>query len=176
MFDSIPNWIASPTAVQKMGEKAFAVSPVGAGPFMVVSDTLSNELVLKKNPTYWQTGRPYLDQLTFKSVGSDEAAYEAMLADEGQVYEDMSTPQLFNRRPRAHFEVENKLGTSPYDLQLNTAVAAVQQPQGAAGHLRGDQLRADPAAHVRQPVPGRPGLHRARRHLLRADGARLPGL
>ena len=41
MFDSTPNWMASPTAVQKMGEKAFAVNPVGAGPFEVVSDTRS---------------------------------------------------------------------------------------------------------------------------------------
>ena len=39
IFDSTADWIASPTAVQKMGEKAFAAKPVGAGPFMVVSDT-----------------------------------------------------------------------------------------------------------------------------------------
>src|SRR6202034_1415936 len=50
IFDSTADWIASPTAEQKMGEKAFAVKPVGAGPFEVVSDTLSSVLVLKKNP------------------------------------------------------------------------------------------------------------------------------
>src|SRR2546429_4215575 len=97
IFDSTADWIASPTAVQKMGEKAFAVKPVGAGPFIVVSDTLSSQLVLKKNPGYWQQGRPYLDSLTFKTVGSDEAAYEAMLAGQGQVYEDMSTPSLLKQ-------------------------------------------------------------------------------
>ncbi len=31
-FDSTPNWIASPTALKKMGEKQFALKPVGAGP------------------------------------------------------------------------------------------------------------------------------------------------
>ena len=61
IFDSTADWIASPTAVQKMGEKAFAAKPVGAGPFIVVSDTYSSELVLKKNPDYWEKGRPYLD-------------------------------------------------------------------------------------------------------------------
>jgi len=30
--------------------------------------------VLKKNPTYFKKGRPFLDQLTFKSIGGDEAA------------------------------------------------------------------------------------------------------
>ena len=54
----------------------------------------------------------------------------------------------------------------------STRGAAVQQRQGPGGHLRGDQLRADPAAHLRQRVPDRPGVHRARRDLLRAD---VPG-
>ena len=132
MFDSIPNWIASPTAYQKMGEKRFAQFPVGAGPFIVVSDIYSNQLVLKRNPDYWQTVNgvhlPYLDSLTFKSVGSDEAAYEAMLAGQGQVYTDMSTPALLKQSAQ-HFDVLNQLGTSPYDLQLNTAVPPFNNPK-----------------------------------------------
>ncbi len=121
-IDSTANWIASPTALAKMGEKQFALKPVGAGPFEVVSDTLSSVLVLKRNPHYWQAGHPYLNQLTFKSVGGDEAAYEAMLAGEGQVYENMSTPALL-KQAKQHFTVVNQLSTSPYDLQLNTAIA-----------------------------------------------------
>jgi peptide/nickel transport system substrate-binding protein len=89
---------------------------------MVVSDTYSSELVLKKNPGYWEKGKPYLDSLTFKTVGSDEAAYEAMLAGQGQVYEDMSTPSLLKLAGQK-FNVENQLSTSPYDLQLNTKSA-----------------------------------------------------
>jgi peptide/nickel transport system substrate-binding protein len=119
IFDSTADWIASPTAVQKMGEKAFAVKPVGAGPFEVASDTLSSELVLKRNPGYWQRGRPYLDTLIFKSVGGDEAAYEAMLANEGQVYEGMSTPALIKQAAQ-RFNVENQAPSTVYDLQLNT--------------------------------------------------------
>ena len=78
-------------------------------------------MVLKKNPHYWKTGHPYLNQLTFKSVSSDEAAYEAMLAGEGQVYEDMSTPALLKQAAQ-HFHVQNELSTSPYDLQFNTKI------------------------------------------------------
>ena len=120
LFDSIANWIDSPTALQKEGA-SFGQNPVGAGPFTVVSNTPNDELVVKKNPNYWQAGHPYLDEITFKTVGSDEAAYEALLANQGQVYEDMSTTQLINESA-SHFEVENNLGTSPYDLQLNTSV------------------------------------------------------
>jgi len=130
MFDSIPNWIISKTSFEKMGEKAFAQLPVGAGPFIMVSDSYSNQIVMKKNPTYWQAsqGLPYLDNLTFKSVSGDEAAYEAMLAGEGQVYVDMSTPQLLTQSAQ-HFDVLNQLGTSPYDLQLNTAVPPFNNPK-----------------------------------------------
>ncbi len=128
IFDSTADWIASPTAVQKMGEKAFAVKPVGAGPFEVVSDTLSSTLVLKKNPTYWQKGRPYLNSLTFKSVSGDEAAYEAMLAGEGQVYEGMSTPSLI-AEARSHFDVLNESPSTVYDLQLNTLIAPFNNPK-----------------------------------------------
>ncbi|MDR0344057.1 MAG: ABC transporter substrate-binding protein [Nocardiopsaceae bacterium] len=120
-IDSTADWIASPTAVKKLGEKQFRLHPVGAGPFMVASNTPNSVLVLKRNPHYWQPGRPYLDKLTFKSVGSDEAAYEAMLAGEGQVYEDMSTPDLLKQAAQ-HFHVQNQLSTSPYDLQFNTAI------------------------------------------------------
>ena len=127
LFDSIPNWIASPTALQKEGA-SFGSNPVGAGPFVVASNTPNNELIVKKNPNYWQAGHPLLDQITFKTVGSDEAAYEAMLAGEGQVYEDMSTTQLINESA-SHFTVDNNLGTSPYDLQLNTAVPPFNNPK-----------------------------------------------
>jgi peptide/nickel transport system substrate-binding protein len=118
--DDVFNWIASPTAIQKMGPTAFAAKPVGAGPFTVVSDTPDSELVLKANPHYWQKGLPYLKTLTFKSVASDEAAYEAMLANSGQAYEGMSTPSLVPSF-KSHFTTTAEPSTSPYDIQLNTA-------------------------------------------------------
>ncbi|HEX8007237.1 MAG TPA: ABC transporter substrate-binding protein [Trebonia sp.] len=127
LFDSIPNWIASPTALQKEGA-SFGQNPVGAGPFEVATNVPNTELVVKKNPGYWQTGRPYLGQITFKTVGSDEAAYEALQANQGQVYENMSTTSLINAS-ESHFEVDNNLGTSPYDLQLNTAVPPFNNPK-----------------------------------------------
>jgi peptide/nickel transport system substrate-binding protein len=121
LIDSNANWIASPTALQKLGEQKFKITPVGAGPFSVVSDTLSSQLVLKKNPNYWQAGHPLLNQLTFKSIGGDEAAYEAMLAGQAQAYEDMSTPAIVKQAGQ-HFTATQQLSTSPYDLQLNTKI------------------------------------------------------
>jgi peptide/nickel transport system substrate-binding protein len=121
--DSNANWTASPTALKKMGEKAFRVKPVGAGPFKVVSNKLSSELVLERNPTYFKQGRPFLDKLTFKSVGGDQAAYQALLAGQAQAYEGMSTPQLVQQASKnGKLKVTQQLSTSPYFMQLNTTI------------------------------------------------------
>jgi peptide/nickel transport system substrate-binding protein len=121
--DSNANWTASPTALKKMGEKAFRVKPVGAGPFKVVSNKLSSELVLERSPSYFKQGRPFLDKLTFKSVGGDQAAYQALLAGQAQAYEGMSTPQLVQQASKnGKLKVTQQLSTSPYFMQLNTTI------------------------------------------------------
>ena len=120
--DDIFDWIASPTAVAKMGEAAFALKPVGAGPFTVVTDSPSSELVLKANPHYWQKGLPYLKTLTFKPVLDDETALKDLQSGAGGAYEGMSTPSLAPAF-KAHFTTTVEPSTSPYDIQLNTKIA-----------------------------------------------------
>ncbi len=60
---------------------------------------------------------------------SDEAAYEALLAGQGQVYENMSTSQLLDQSTAHGFQVLTQLGTSPYDLQLNTSIPPFNNPK-----------------------------------------------
>lgn len=119
---SIFNWIVAPKALATEGPTKFAIAPVGAGPFEVVSNTPSSVLVLKKNPNYWQKGLPYLNKLTFKSVANTESAYEAMLAGTGTAYEDVSSPTLAKEFGK-HFTLTSEPSTSPYDIQLNTSIA-----------------------------------------------------
>jgi peptide/nickel transport system substrate-binding protein len=129
LYDTIATWIVSPTALQKAGsDQAFGKHPVGAGPFTVVSMSPGNVLEVKKNPTYWDTGKPYLDQITFKTVGGDQAALEAMLAGEAQVYGGLGETALI-KQAQQHFQVLDMPGTSPYDLQLNTAIPPFNDPK-----------------------------------------------
>ena len=118
-INAAPNWIASPTAVKKMGAQAFKLKPVGAGPFEVVSDTISSKLALKRFSGYWQKGHPYLDKLTFQSIGSDESAYEAMQSNQAQAYEELWTPQLM-KQAGSKFTVVQQPSTQPTGVQLNT--------------------------------------------------------
>lgn len=53
-------------------ETAFFKNPIGTGPFTVSGFTPdAPSLTLKKNPNYWQSGKPYLDAVTFTFVDDD---------------------------------------------------------------------------------------------------------
>jgi peptide/nickel transport system substrate-binding protein len=53
-------------------EKDFFNNPVGTGPFTVSGFTPdASSLTLKRNPTYWRAGRPYLDSVEFLYVDND---------------------------------------------------------------------------------------------------------
>jgi peptide/nickel transport system substrate-binding protein len=116
-------WMVSPTALKNMGEQRFSAAPVGAGPFEVVSDTLSTKLVLKKNPNYWEKGHPYLNGLTITTVSSDEAALEDLQAHDGQAYMGMGTPQLVKSYKSAGFKVTADPGSAVGDIELEDGLA-----------------------------------------------------
>jgi peptide/nickel transport system substrate-binding protein len=128
LMNAIPgsniNWIASPSALEKMGEDQFKITPVGAGPFRVVSNQLSSKLVLERNPLYWQENRPYLDRLVFQSISSEQTAYQALLAGDAHAYEGMASTQLIKQaESNERITVTRQPATSPYVVQLNTTAA-----------------------------------------------------
>jgi peptide/nickel transport system substrate-binding protein len=92
-----PNWTVSPTALQREGETGFAQRPIGAGSFEVVTNIPSTKLVLRRFSGYWQRPRPYLDNLTFLSTGSDQSDYSALVTGEAQIAELVTTTQVVKK-------------------------------------------------------------------------------
>jgi peptide/nickel transport system substrate-binding protein len=60
--------IVSKKAHMEMGNNKYARNPIGTGPFMLESWTPGAEVVLTRNPQYWQRGRPYLDKLVYRVI------------------------------------------------------------------------------------------------------------
>jgi peptide/nickel transport system substrate-binding protein len=115
------NHIASPTAVQKMGAKQFQKTPVGAGPFEVETNLVDHQLTLKKNPGYFQKGRPYLDKLEFTTVSDDQTAMESLQSGTGQAAQ-ITTPQLIEEaKGNSKFTTLVTKGATPTLIQLNTS-------------------------------------------------------
>ena len=52
-------------------KKDFYQHPIGTGPFMWDQWSKGGELRLKRNPSYWQKGKPYLDAVSWNNVPDD---------------------------------------------------------------------------------------------------------
>lgn len=61
----LPNNLRGATAAQ------FFEHPIGTGPFILESWTKGQKLQMKRNPHYWQNGKPYLDSVTLLTVPDD---------------------------------------------------------------------------------------------------------
>ncbi|HET9975136.1 MAG TPA: hypothetical protein VFQ68_43375 [Streptosporangiaceae bacterium] len=72
--------------------------------------------------------------------------------------DDAKTITLTLRHPAEAGRAEVQRGEPALHVPLRPPaeyqVRAVQRQAGAAGHRRGDQLRAHPPARLQQPVPG----------------------
>ncbi len=67
--------------VEKRGD-AFGTDPVGLGPFKFLRWVKGSEIVLVKNPDYYEKGRPYLDKVVYKVMPEGAARDAAFRAKE----------------------------------------------------------------------------------------------
>lgn len=65
----------------------FFAHPIGTGPFKVQSWQKGRQLVLVRNPYYWQAGKPYLSQVTFTDVPNDNTRTLELQSGQAQVDE-----------------------------------------------------------------------------------------
>jgi len=70
--------------------KKFYTHPIGTGPFMWDKRVVGQSVSLKRNPVYWQKGKPYLDGVTWTFV-TDENTRELQLRG-GQIQIDEFPP------------------------------------------------------------------------------------
>ena len=84
----IPNNYGGETA------KQFYTHPIGTGPFMWGHWTHGAEIAAQANPHYWQKGKPYLDQVTFKTVADTNTRAAAAAGRPGA---DRRVPRLADR-------------------------------------------------------------------------------
>ncbi|MGI3780229.1 MAG: ABC transporter substrate-binding protein [Janthinobacterium lividum] len=66
----------------------FYKAPIGTGPFVWDHWDKGTELELKKNPTYWDTGKPSIDSVTWKVVPDDNARNLQIQGGQAQINEN----------------------------------------------------------------------------------------
>jgi peptide/nickel transport system substrate-binding protein len=84
-------YIGSPKAIQSEGA-GFASAPVGAGPFVLKSWTRDSQMVMTRNPYYWNSPRPYLDQVITKIIPDSSQRNNTFKTAGGAVLNVITTP------------------------------------------------------------------------------------
>jgi ABC-type transport system substrate-binding protein len=54
-------------------ESQSSTKPIGTGPFSLVSWEPNDHMTAARNPHYWRSGLPYLDQVTYKPISEDQS-------------------------------------------------------------------------------------------------------
>jgi peptide/nickel transport system substrate-binding protein len=88
--------LAVPTAsiYPQAAENGLATKPVGSGPFMLKSFTRGQRTVLVRNPYYWRTGLPYLDEVDLTYVPDDTTRMLQVRSGQAQLAESVPFSQI----------------------------------------------------------------------------------
>lgn len=84
-----PTALAKPTTPENAGKDHL----VGTGPFMFDSWSLNQYIRMKKNPNYWQPGKPYLDQIEIRNMPDYTTSVMAFKAGEVDMVESIDPAQ-----------------------------------------------------------------------------------
>jgi peptide/nickel transport system substrate-binding protein len=60
------------------GWEKFMLKPVGSGPFIMQEWVKGDHMLLVRNPNYWETGKPVLDEILIKTIPDDNARILAL--------------------------------------------------------------------------------------------------
>ncbi len=84
-----PTALAKPTTPENAGKDHL----VGTGPFLFDSWALDQYIRMKKNPNYWQEGKPYLDEIEIRNIPDYTISVMAFKAGEVDMVESIDPAQ-----------------------------------------------------------------------------------
>lgn len=114
--------IVSPAAVKKWGA-SFGQHPVGTGPFSFVQYVPGAQMVVKKNPHYWQAGKPYLSQITFKYFTDQQTEDNALKAHQADLELNVPASDVAALKTVSGLDVVSHASLSTDGCYVNTGRA-----------------------------------------------------
>ena len=101
LFDS---FVQQNTVIVQDGAKDFS-KPVGTGPFMFDSFSVGERSLCKRNPNYWEEGKPYVDEWEDISIDDNAARLNALLAGEIDMMSQLPFAQAKDQQQRGEIQV-----------------------------------------------------------------------
>jgi len=88
-----PAFIVPKNLVETQGA-AFYKNPVGTGPFMVKEFAAGSHVTFVKNPNYWESGKPYLDEVRFNFATDSNSRLLALQGGQAQIADGVLFSQI----------------------------------------------------------------------------------
>lgn len=119
--------IYSKANFEKYGAQA-GEHPLGTGAFMLEKWDKGSQVVLSKNPSYWQAGKPYLDKVVFTVVGDDNARVLQVQSGASDIIDFVPANQVEPLKA-AGAQIARVDGTSVGWMTLNEAKKPLDDPK-----------------------------------------------
>ncbi len=110
----------SPSFAQKVGDDGLKTQQSGVGPFILTSFVPNEGLRLKKNPTYWQKGLPYLDEIYIRVVNDINTRATMLAAGDADVGLHLSSPDFQRFSQAQGVRVLEGPGSQQHYIVMNT--------------------------------------------------------
>jgi peptide/nickel transport system substrate-binding protein len=112
--------MVSKAAVEKLGIE-FERKPVGTGPFVVQEWTAKSQVVMKRNESYWDQGKPYLDGVVYKIIPDETVRLTNLKTGDVDLLEQIPPKDVKSVKDGGEFTVVEAVGQGFDYLDLNTA-------------------------------------------------------
>jgi peptide/nickel transport system substrate-binding protein len=116
-------------AVSKGGTN-FSLAPTGAGsgPFEFVEWKRNDHLTLKKNPSYWRSGLPYLDGVTYKAIPDVNAILAALKTGDIDIARVIAGKDVASIKTDTNFIYKDVPAIGFNGFELNAGAAPFNDP------------------------------------------------
>lgn len=121
-----PGFMVSPTAYEK-GD--FAAAPIGTGPFVFKEWVRGSRLVVEKNTSYWEKGRPYLDSVVFQDLAGSVIGVQRLTTGELDFVPDLSPQEIRPLESRDGIHLEPITVGRWYSLQFQVDKPPFDNPK-----------------------------------------------
>jgi peptide/nickel transport system substrate-binding protein len=92
----------------------FKATPVGTGPFSFVEYVPGDHLKMVKNKNYWDTGKPYFDELLVKFFKDQQAMVVQLESEAIDVVDSPPTPDAVRLKADPNYQVLSNPSTGTY--------------------------------------------------------------
>lgn len=123
---SCPNNGVIPKDYGGKSSKDFYAAPVGTGPFMWDEWKKGDYIRLKKNPSYWQSGKPSVDTVTWKVVPDDNSRAIQLAGGQAHINENPPFSSLEQLKANPDLVVNLFPSTRTDYLMMNQTKAPYQ--------------------------------------------------